>query len=173
MQNGRDARPGLVDQKSFGPFVGSCEVTIAGGGGYFSSKSSVARARKTYFRPSLNSSRPTTSIESLEMSSDLFTSLMFSSLTMASLISPSIVPPPTKSGALRCVDILTRLWLELPCCRSLMGGLERTKVLDDKGRTLSDDTGPFDLLIGESAFPLGGMDSPAAAGGGSLQEGKS
>lgn len=48
-------------------------------------------------------------------------------------------------------------------------------VLDGDFRYVSDDTAArsISLLIGDSALPLGGIDRPAAAGGGNLHDGKS
>lgn len=49
------------------------------------------------------------------------------------------------------------------------------KVRDGEGRRVSEETASFavDLLTGDSALPRGGTNLPTAAGGGSLQDGKS
>lgn len=151
MQNGTDATPDLVLQKSSGPGSASCDANMVGGGGCFSSNNSDARARKTYFRPSLTSSTPITSTDNLETSSSFDLSLVLSLWSIAMLILPSIVPPPTKSGAFRSVDSCSRRWAMLPCSSSFNGGLGRIKVRDGEGRRASDGIAPFatDRLTGD------------------------
>jgi hypothetical protein len=139
MQKGIVAEDGFKIQPSSELYRGERPSIKLFGGGLSSSKRSVPSARKAHLLPSLTSSTPMTSTESLEIEIGfIFLRDIRVAPSTVSEMCPSTVLPPTNSGDGRYRPSSTRSLLALALSRRSVRGVALITVCKGAGRFASD-----------------------------------